>query len=160
MNDELLLKARELLAVEYERSWQSATRDPERIRKGRYDTTPDIRAILSALKSAQPVEGGKGEPVGLRDFLSAKMHHLPVEDQHVLSVILDANPQPAAQQPAGDGGVDALRPAFERWVANRHGSPVDRWADSGKYKYDNTNSWWECWHEAIAALRANAEKSK
>ena len=33
-------------------------------------------------------------------------------------------------------------------MARRHGLSTERWADSGKYKYDNTNAWWECWRSA------------
>ena len=47
-----------------------------------------IRADLCA----QGLASNAGVPEGLRDFLSAKMHHLPVEDQHVLSVFLSAAP--------------------------------------------------------------------
>ena len=49
-----------------------------------------IRADLCA----QGLASNAGVPEGLRDFLSAKMHHLPVEDQHVLSVFLPAAPSP------------------------------------------------------------------
>ena len=52
----------------------------------------------------------------------------------------------APSAPVGDGA----REAFELWAAKRHGCALDRWADSGKYRYDNTNAWWECWQAALA----------
>lgn len=41
------------------------------------------------------------------------------------------------------------REAFEAWVRQRHGLSTEKWADSGKYKYGNTNRWWECWQAAL-----------
>ena len=41
------------------------------------------------------------------------------------------------------------REAFEAWVRQRHGLSTEKWADSGKYKYDDTNRWWECWQAAL-----------
>lgn len=50
--------------------------------------------------------------------------------------------------PAAPKGGEDSREAFERWVSQRHGCATDRWADTGKYRYDNTNAWWECWQAA------------
>jgi hypothetical protein len=54
--------------------------------------------------------------------------------------------QPAAAVP----DIDELRLRFEKWASKRHGVSTERWADSGKYRYCNTNDMWECWMEAQA----------
>jgi hypothetical protein len=43
------------------------------------------------------------------------------------------------------------REAFEKWIQKRHGVSLERWHDTGKYRYDDTNRWWECWQAAAAA---------
>lgn len=52
------------------------------------------RDSVKVYLAPQALASNAGVPEGLRDFLSAKMHHLPVEDQHVLSVFLSAAPSP------------------------------------------------------------------
>ena len=46
--------------------------------------------------------------------------------------------------------ADAVREAFERWVRQRHGLSVEKWVDSGEYKYSDARRWWECWQAASA----------
>jgi hypothetical protein len=128
-------------------------------------------AMRSAIAAALPLlEGGKGEPVWLRDFLSAKMHHLPVEDQHVLSVILDADPQPAAPQPAepvAGGAVDAriadlsaLRSSVQSMRDRMMRLLPEHFGDGFDGDYDTMLEVIIWIKSAIAALRANTEKSK
>lgn len=119
---------------------------------------------------------------------------------NVAAIPLYTAPQPAAQQPAGDGGVDAtrreeapahnlpdwaecsLRVANSKFIAKRvadggYGSEYEDMLASELhrfiYEYDDADSYRSAWflhrleltlqeakQEAIAALRANTEKSK
>lgn len=50
-------------------------------------------------------------------------------------------------QPVVD--VEATREVFEKWLMKRHGFGIERWADSGEYRYHNTKEFWECWKLAL-----------
>lgn len=53
---------------------------------------------------------------------------------------------------------DELRREFENLVCKRRGIPTDRWADSGKYRYEYTQMRWEDFQAAyIAGLRSARE---
>jgi hypothetical protein len=69
------------------------------------------------------------------------------------SAIKEGTYTPPAQV-AGSGMGDGERTRFERWAVRRHGLSIEKWADSGEYKYHDTRNWWQCWQEALAAQPA------
>lgn len=67
--NDLLLKARELLAVEYERpGYHRSLKLAKAIRNGEYDDNASMRAIIEALRTAE-----KTEPFPLREFVTLLM---------------------------------------------------------------------------------------
>lgn len=64
-----------------------------------------------------------------------------------------------ALTPTGENAKHVeVKAEFEKWAVKRHGLSVEKWADSGEYKYHDTRCWYECW-KAARALSApdNAE---
>lgn len=55
------------------------------------------------------------------------------------------------------GVSEEARTQFEAWVQKRHGVSIERWHDSGVYKYDNTKRWWECWLAALSHMQPAGE---
>ena len=58
------------------------------------ECTPEFsKRVEPALNAMHEPEGWRLVPKELIDFLDAKEHHLPVEDRHVLSIMLEAAPK-------------------------------------------------------------------
>lgn len=63
----------------------------------------------------------------------------------------------SASEVSGAVASSESRDRFEAWVRQRHGESIERWADSGRYRYDNTENWWQCWRTALTSPAPEGE---
>ena len=136
-----------------------------------------IEQMVPHLKRLDEIESSTPAALGidrcsLLDIVAWRNSYTGPEDKALGEVIrrirtlIDASPNGALNEQFGSaeeldspksGSGVRVRECFEAWVQKRWGLSVEKWADSGKYKYHDTGHWWQAWQAALQAQAGDVE---